>query len=385
MELFEEGFWEQFKDKKVVLYGAAGVGRNFLYWAEKAGIEVAYFVDRKAGRLMMDIEVKDPAELLNENFERIKIVITSFKGMDPIINTLTEMGFSCDKQIVTITEYINKLALIKFYQVDALLGLSRGDKIAYNYREKNSDDEIVIVTVGDSTTDPAYMGINSWPFYLQEIIDNNKIVARVVNIAHARYTSSQALLLLLRDGLDISPNIVISYVGITDNNTELDIDNCMRYSYTSTDTYLAFKELLENYSGDKPFGDVYYGKPESDRFERYITNMRLMHAMCAEFNCKFYGLLQPSLPNIPRELLQSSFAKRLSREPDVIAVADRWRNFYNEYLQLHKTYDYLYDFSHILNGHDDVFYDRSHVTEDGNKIIAENVFKLLMETKAFEK
>lgn len=382
---FADGFWDQFKDKKTVLYGAGWAGRALLYWAEKAGIDVAYFVDRDLQKHKMQIagkDVKAPIELMYEDYEKIKIVIAGFAGKDSMIKTLTEMGFSCDKQIV-ITDFPEKYMGYDSNHVDALLGASRGDKTLYNMKEDYSDDDIVIITVGGSTTDPLMGGCDSWPFYLQEMIDNNKISARVVNIARSGYTSSQELLVLLREGIDIRPDIVVSYSGYNDCAAE--VEKGIMYAYTGQNLYLAFKKLLENYNGEKPFGDVYYGKIESDRFERYITNMRIMHAMCGEFNCKFYGVLQPTLLSIPVELLQSPFAKAVSDESYTTSLRESWHDFYNKYSESSSAYDYLYDFTHILNGHDDVFIDLCHVTEDGNRIIAENVFKLLMEQKAFEK
>ena len=388
MEIFEEGFWEQFKDKKVVLYGAGVASRIFLFWAYKAGIEVAYFVDRdpeKRKTLLLGKEVKAPIELMYEDFDKIKIVITPLLGTDSIMKTLTEMGFSCNKQIVDIPRFVKAIfGIIDMSRIDALLGLSREDKILYNYREKNSDNEMVIVTVGGSTTDPIFWEITSWPFYLQEIIDNNKFAARVVNIAHMGYTSSQELLVLLRDGLSVKPDVVISYSGFNDFIPPNDIENGMRYAYTGRNLYVALKTLLKHYSGEEPLHNIYYGKLESDHFGRHITNMRIMHAMCAEFNCKFYGLLQPSFVSVPVELLHSPFAKAFSSDPYITNLREIWHSFYKNYLENSSAYDYLYDFSHILNEHDDVLIDQCHVTEDGNKIVAENVFNLLVEQKIFE-
>ena len=382
---FSKGFWDQFKDKKVICYGADASGFAFLYSAEKAGVEISYFVDRndeKQKLLIMGKEVKAPIELMYENFEEIKVVITAPGGRDSIIKTLTEMGFNYDKHIVT--EYAENRLGPNLSQVDILLGTSRGDKILYEMKEKKSDNEITIVLVGGSTTDPLYAGINSWSFCLQEMIDNNSIAARVVNIAERGYTSSQELLVLLRDGLAVKPDVVISYSGWNDITPAMDIEKGKRYAYTSRNLYLTFKNLLENYHGEKPFCDVYYGKLEDNPFEQYITNMRLMHAVCVEFNCKFYGLLQPSLASIPIELLKCSFAKSVVKDPLMTDMREKWDVFYNKYLAENSIYSYLYDFTHILDEHDDVFEDSCHVSDAGNRIIAEKVFELLMEQKIFD-
>lgn len=379
---FPKGFWDQFKDKKVVCYGADVSGFAFLYSAEKAGVKVAYFVDRndeKQKMLILGKEVKAPIELMYENFEEIKIVITAPGGKNSIVKTLTEMGFSCDKHIVT--EFVDNRLGPNHSQVDILLGTSRGDEILYEMRKKNSDDEMLIMVVGGSTTDPLYAGINSWSFYLQEKIDNDGIAARVLNIAECGYSSSHELLVLLRDGLAAKPDVVLSYSGWNDVSSAFDIAEGKRYAYVSRNLYLTIENLLDNYRGGRPFDDVYYGKLEANTYERYITNMRLMHAMCVEFNSKFYGLLQPLLVSIPIELLKSSFAKCVSRDPIMTDMREKWNAFYKKYLEENSAYSYLYDFTHILNGHDDVFEDPCHVTEDGNKIIAENIFELLKKQK----
>lgn len=379
---FSKEFWEQFKDKKVVLYGADYTGRSFLYLAHKVGIEVAYLVDgdnEKQKMVIMGKEVKAPIELMYENYEEIKIVITSHGKS--IVKSLLDMGFSHEKQIVT--EYIENRMDFESRKVDVFLGTSRGDKILYELKKKNSDDETLIIVVGGSTTDPLYAGIKSWSFYLQEMIDNKGIAARVVNLAERGYTSSQELLVLLRDGLALMPDVVISYSGWNDISPLFEIEGGKRYAYTSRYLYLAFEDLLRNYCGERSFDDVYYGELEDNPWERYITNMRLMHAMCNEFDCNFLGLLQPSLASIPDESLQNSFTKIFAAEPMAINVKKKWNDLYKKYLEMKSFYSYLHDFTHIFNGHDDVFDDLIHVNEDGNKIIAENVFKLLVEQKDF--
>lgn len=380
---FSECFWNQFSGKKVVLYGADVSGLAFLYWAEKVGIEIAYFVDRndeKQKVLIMGKKVKAPIELIYENPEDIKIVITSPRGKDMIIKTLNEMGFRSEQ---IVTEFVESRLGADISQVDILLGVSRGNKICYEMKQKEAENEIVIAVVGGSTTDPLFGEINSWSFYLQEMINNTGLAARVVNIAECGYRSSQELLVLLRDGLAVKPDVLISYSGFNDVSPADDIEKGKRHAYTSMNLYLAFKNLLENYRGEQPFPDVYYGELEAGFFERYITNMRLMHAVCAEFDCRFYGLLQPSLVSVPVELLKSPFAKSVAKDFLVSVYRKRWHLFYNKYLAECSTYSYLYDFTHILDGHDDVFEDICHVSEDGNRIIAENIFALLMEQKIF--
>lgn len=88
--------------------------------------------------------------------------------------------------------------------------------------------------------------------------------------------------------------------------------------------------------------------------------------------------------SIPVELLQSPFAKSVAKDILVSVYRQRWHLFYDKYLAKRSAYSYLHDFTHILDGHDDVFEDICHVSEDGNRIIAENIFALLMDQKIFE-
>ncbi len=381
---FAESFWEQFTNKKVVCYGADASGLTFVYMAQKAGVDIAYFVDRnkeKYNLLLMGKKIKAPVELMYEDYDKLKIVITAPGMEDQIIRTLNELGFEQGKQIVD--EYSVKMSALSESSVDAVLGTSRGDHILYEMKEKSADNEILILITGGSTSDPMLAGLHSWSYYLQKLIDENGICGRVINIAEAGYASGQELLSLIRDGLSVKPNVVISYSGWNDVTPAMDIEDGKRYPYTSRETVLAFKSLLDSYRKEKTFPDVYYGKLDGNPYERYITNMRLMHAICAEFGFAFYGFLQPSLASIPEKMLTSDFAKCVSRDALMVDMKRRWNIFYDRYRKDLFKYAYLFDLTGILNGHDDVFRDTCHVNEQGNEIIAKSIFESLCEQSIF--
>lgn len=384
---FSDGFWEQFNEKKVVCYGADATGMAFIYYAEKTGIKIAYFVDRSKEKQrikMLGLDVKDPFDLMYENADDLKIVITAPVGRDAILRTLQGMGFILGKQIV------DQYLIDRFGEdnscIDAMLGLSRGENIIYKHKAcRNLEDSKVIMISGGSTTDPCYLAdVPSWTFYLQELLDRDNISAQIINIAEKGYTSAQELLSLIREGISEMPDIFISYSGYNDIATANDIKDGKHYEYTSRNIVLTFDKLLNNIRKEEKFPDIYMGKLDNKFGSQYIVNMRIMNAICKEFSCQFIGILQPSLLTIPRELMQSDFAKRVADDVSVQENRKRWMEVYRNYKEELKKYSYLYDFTNILNENDDVFEDVCHVNESGNRIIAQKVFELLKREQCFD-
>ena len=211
--------------KKIFFYGADATGIRLLREAEKRNVNVQYVVDRdtmKQGLTILGKKILSPYELMNENYDEACIVVTAPGGKERIVNTLQGMGFSIEKNI--ILDYVEKCNDFSIYCNDQLLGISRGKNTITEMRESIHSEKVMLV-LGGSTTDPYYNGIKSWPYFLQEMFDDNSINVRVLNGGVIGYTLAQELLLLLRDGLSEAPDYLIDFSGYNDFAPALNIDN----------------------------------------------------------------------------------------------------------------------------------------------------------------
>lgn len=363
------------KGHKIVPYGADVTGLSFLLEAERAGLPVAYLVDgnrEKWGTTMFGRKVCSPYDLLYEDKNNIKIVICAPTGKNAIVHTLEDMGFDTDTHIDT--SYIEKRD--RCDHLDITLGISRGNHtiVDMNGLDGKTTD-LTILILGGSTSDPTYQGIHSWPYYLQKLLDEVNIHARVLNGAVIGYGSSQELLCLLRDGLRQNPDIVISYTGYNDYTPALDLHDKKRLPLVSKNLYDIQKRLIDAYEKEKHLPAVYFGEECEDHFELFLYNIRCMKALCSEFHAKYFALFQPMFQH--QKIISGSLEEQLLEEDMVKVLTAQFDCFYEQVQAAQKSFNYLYDFTDVFRNRSDVFSDVCHTNEKGNRLIAQAVFKLL--------
>ncbi len=362
---------------KVIIFGVGYIGIHGLLLLKKLGKRVSYIIDNdkaKIGERHLGIEVKNPYELLYENWDSIKIFICAggnrakemakmLEGMGGIFNKNYFMTLADERYVPT-----NK--------IDPVLGYSRGEnsfvEMVGNTMIRNATGvkEEKILTLGGSTTDYSLYGISSWPFFLKQILDRNNVPNRVINGGICGYNSSQEMLKLLNEGIDrVKPDVVISYSGFNDSLPS-------KYSLIH-DNYVEVLEGLVNcYRENKgDIDEVYYGEPLNDCVGRFIKNMRLMHAICEEFNIKFIGILQPTM--VTGEYCLDKTEEEYLRENTVKSRVDKSLEFYRNVAEKIKAYPWIYDFTDIFTNENNCFLEWVHCSEKGNQVIAQNVYKVL--------
>jgi lysophospholipase L1-like esterase len=177
--------------------------------------------------------------------------------------------------------------------------------------------------------------------------------------AMSGHTSSQELLKLIRDGRELSPNIVISYGGFND------IAYSLPYKQNKHDfEHFFFHQKFLGAMQAVDFTSINYGLPsKKDIATNWIDNERTMAAISHEFGAKFLGCLQARGEKIDNHFLN-------------YVLLDECFNAARAQLP---TYDYLVDFTDIMHKLDENPYvDGIHVTHLGNRTIAENIHKELL-------
>ncbi|MDR1925828.1 MAG: SGNH/GDSL hydrolase family protein [Planctomycetaceae bacterium] len=285
-----------------------------------------------------------------------------------------------------------------------------------------------IVTLGGSTTDPflprvvkgadgnyTIVANGTWSEELTRTMDNKNIRGTVFCCGTGGYETSQDLLKLLRDVLEIKPDIVISYGGVNDLCRRRDhkmynwfadrknkrdaagittlprsflFPNLVRYIYIYTHTHTQASSLPK---------DFYFGvKSDMNEAEYMIRNWKIMQAICDLHGINFYGVLQPCVGSTERTQNDEAFVSKKWKE-DYLHNDELWQNCFDVTVKNYALakpevakYDFLYDFTGIFDERDlDVIYpfefDMCHVSQEGNRIVAENMFKMLFEDEAVNK
>lgn len=232
-----------------------------------------------------------------------------------------------------------------------------------------SDTKIVIL--GSSTTDGEFYPFKSWPEFLADRLEGKNIT--IYNGGMAGYTTSHELLKLLRDVLYMNPDMVITYDGNMDIAREvgennpfafLQLNRIMKYVSSCDEIDLDYDPAKHQHCTGI--------KPDVDRFNIWLSNIKRMEAVCRYEKIRFLSFLAPTLNSKPEKTKEETgmiWSRWINDD------YDKWTYKFREEIRLTAfTYDYIYDLSDIFDNENDVYMDGYHVFEKGNKIIADSIY-----------
>ena len=245
------------------------------------------------------------------------------------------------------------------------------------------NSKLKILTLGGCTTDPLLCDISSWSECLYYDFKKRGFDVSVFCGGFSGYVSYQELQKLLRDGLSIKPDIVISYSGLNDLTYQVynnDLDRDKRH-YLNAHTEKLFKWLTD-YEGTPA---IFGMKTDKDACQYWIQNETIMNAICEKFDIKHSAIFQPSpfhKGNEPKVIVDY-FKYIISNEEDPFyrrSFLEHLRYFVKEVETSISDIPYISNFGDIFDDIDplEVYYDHAHVYECGNEIIAANVFEELL-------
>lgn len=239
------------------------------------------------------------------------------------------------------------------------------------YGEARKEDYRIAI-LGASTTDGAIYSFQSWPEILyQELKDNN---ITIYNGGVSGYTSGQELIKLIRDMIPLRPDMIIVYDG--HNDTAADVQYPFAFSYAKK-IYDYAGEHLEDVGGEESHALVCCGAVvQENLFDNWVSNIRSMHAIAKDREISFYSFCMPVLfskrgkTEKEKNMLISAHLGAVRRQTEM-----SFRNFMNK---MQNKPEYMYDLSFIFDEQRDVYIDTCHVWEKGNRIIAEEIKKIIL-------
>lgn len=246
----------------------------------------------------------------------------------------------------------------------------------------NHENDYRIAVLGGSTSDSMLAPFKSWVQIFYEDYCEKKRGISVFNGAIGGYNSTQELLKLMRDMVHLKPDMIIVYDGYNDaRDAGRGVVNSFAFPYMM-DIFGVINGRVQNC--DSPVNRIDVEKLwtgisfQKNVVGNWLKNIEYMHAVAQINNIKFVAFLQPMLPSKKKLNLHEKSIMRMIEDtyPGVVIAAAK--EFRNQGRQMQNDFEYMYDLSGIFDD-DDVYMDICHVYENGNRIIAKNIYEIIRE------
>ncbi len=384
------------KKKNIILYGMSKVVKKTKQKLEQLDIAVAYTLERLSMEedgtikkiMNMDLEncecilVDGFSEKTLELIETMDIDINIFRWLD---NYSPYYSIEWDKNYSKAIDPILGYATIK--DNEQYPGF-----IEYRGMNGNMENPVVIVTSGSSTT-TGYWIQNCWSRYLSEILSERGISHCIYAGGIEAYSTGQELLKLIRDVIPMNPDMVISLNGINEL-AWMKIDG---YSFHNKFYKKLCKQTLREINNQedclgKGFHKniISYGsKDNRTNYEIWHDNNLMMKAVCASKNIIYKSFLEPCILTkkwmgdedrnclAALEIFQKEGTGELvysSNQANVLrghVLFEQNAKRYND--------DFIIDLTGVFDKEDACYIDVCHVLEKGSRILADEIFKNIIE------
>lgn len=341
--------------KKIVLFGTDTCFTN-------AWLTLFYHLDKDTENIVDDIY-----DLAYENASETFI----------IINKEIEQWVSCCEQVESMgfsdfnDNYIGLYAVSYRHleeKKDVTLGHVTGTLLQNTkypgfsvYGGEEAHDLRVVILGGSTSTSEAYR-VPCWPQLLYERLRHEGKHVTIYNGAVDGYSSAAELYKLIRDVGRINPHMVVSFSGV--NNTQKD-----EYPYTFQHLNLIFDEI---------YGDGYSkGMKEEvlSAAQIWAQQEQMMEAICRSvYHAQFYCFVQPMY--LSKGELNAG--ERLKFEHDE-SYRRQALEFRTQASKISGQFAWMVDLQDLLDDKSEVFFDSMHVDGEGNRMIADTVYRQIFE------
>lgn len=353
------------KEKKCFIYRNTESGSSFQY--EKFLTELGLDIQSISGNQIYD--------LLYEQ-SRILILLDG-NNLGNVTKKIEDLGFLFGRDYNFLNAYRSDIFYKQKMGLDVNLGYTKFDNLLYPgiaVFGKESEGDIRILTIGGSTTDASLYPFKSWSECLYEKLLDRGIEATVFCGGVNGYQVSQEFLQLVRDGIQLKPDVVISYSGL--NN--LDVDDAypfyQQYQLQLFE-HLKTKSPMNGFEGVNKQNLLGKGiKTVESAYHFWERIQKYMKTCCDIENIRYYGILQPNMLNKESySLYEQEIAVNFEwcQEVDRIEKSKQFRT------SMLKKENGLYNLSDIFDNEPEIYIDGGHVWEKGNSIIAEAVLEII--------
>lgn len=237
---------------------------------------------------------------------------------------------------------------------DSLLGYSRnGEKAGFCLYGCEKPENTRIVILGGSTSNDGNFRCMCWPKIFYQKLHENGYKVTVYNGAHSGQNVIHELLRLLRDGLLLKPQYVISMGG---GNDSVNL-------YPETKNRFCLSHMIDK---EKELGlenRYCHGiEVQEDNFDFWLREERVMKAVCEEYGIKFFCFLQPM-----------KFGKKNMSLFEECVHNDEKREAYS-FREKSSADDFYENLITLFDEKEGMYIDACHYSEEANRILADIVY-----------
>jgi lysophospholipase L1-like esterase len=261
----------------------------------------------------------------------------------------------------------------------------------YRNKKEKPKDVIKIIALGGSTTDPAVR--HNWPKQLNDVIKEKGINCEieVLNGGVAGYSSNQELLKMLRDCLPLKPAVIICMNGVNEighsvkNHPMVEtyqqqifqhiVKSAVRPAPIFPNTLALLKSVLIK-EPEMIKGLNYGPKVNTTPWDQWKRNIIIMNAAAREFNVEYFCFLQPILGVGDYVPTAEENKMLMEKGKGYLQIV---KDFYDIARPISKDIPFCIDITGIFDKTTGMYQDPRHPNKEGNRIIAERVFKELEE------
>lgn len=373
-------------------------GRELIFWGSDAlsiyvyedlremGYDIKYFVsDEKTGDSIYGREVKCAIDLFYEDAQNVFIVAFVLQNHGKIYQQLLDMGFIFERDFLL---YGFGGYLQKFDVIDSLLGYNRyyDQMLGFQVKGNESKKSFRIMVLGGSTTDPTMGNNTPWTDFLYWRLQKLYPDIVLINGGMAGYSATQEFYKFVRDGLVLEPDMILTYDGVNDAGclaTDKDYPALTPYARKVFDYIEQKGDFAPDTLEIRNASSIVHGLSQKDKndADRWMENIRKIHAVANEFEIVHIGFLQP-MNMIGTPIINERHRKLIDAAKAVLPVYQKWMDemsgFYQKVVSFVEKKDYLYDLTSVFDGKEDVYYDFCHATDEGNQIIADAIYERII-------
>jgi lysophospholipase L1-like esterase len=396
---------ERCANRKLLIYGTGTDAAKLSQMLLEFKYNVDYYLSENDGETFQDQPVRSPFDIVYEDPERIFIIVAiALERYSSVRHTLLDLGLF---EFIHFTYFKDVPLLTVPYLYDPVLTVNRVKERLEGFEvfgDTDNPDATVIVALGGSTTESELHFIKGWVCYLSDYLKADGIPALIYCGGVANYTSTQELLKLIRDVIPLQPDIVISYSGYNDLAYHPlpqppPFNSGKKTGPFAFQTERAHKPFIHYIQVDffryvtptlrEGSNFAYYGLPNDKPASVYwLDNIRMMNAIAKEFGITFLSFFQPfafvgnyEITESQKIIFERYWWKDLNSnlDPTTQERVESMIRGAGEIIASISKYDFITDISHIFEGCKNIYIDDCHVTEQGNEIIATNIYAKLKE------
>lgn len=359
------------KKKKIVIYGNGSLEKELFRKLHIGGMPCEGMIDNLS---LIDLEdFSDKMIIVPEEDEEIFSEFDK-KGL------VRKIHYRSLWDLREINLYLD----VKNQVPDINLGISYrlSEKYA-GYAVLGDDDaKYRIMVLGSSTSHEGYFTYKSWAYFLYEHFCREGMSVQIINGGIRAYNVQMMTEKLLRDLPDIQPDMVVCYSGGANNGM---------YGYTKAEAPFNNAYVREVYKkaykgNNSDFVEICEGirgaipveKKAETLAKDYLYACDVMKAICDIKGVSFVNFLychagMCDVNSLPKEDREACYHYRqFMKDEQGRKIANR---FYKEVKK--QLREWQYDHTELFVNTPGVYIDAIHVNEEGNKLIGQDVYRII--------